>query len=1025
MNLRTHHVVILFVVAIVLGGNCLLTSADRGTEEGAIPWSPTSLLHPLVEVLNLRYALPTPHGVEIKSFVFGTGTAVLMCVAAIGWFWTDRDSSPAIANTPDDASIAAPPSPRASAKPVTGGIAGPNMSSLTGGQIMFALLVAYSLFSANWSFAPDFALGGTAVLTTGVFWALALGRGLNRDAAKLASRILVAVCALTAALAVWYFYERNPHFRAKYPVGNPLFLAAVLLPGILLSMCGLAERLHASIRIGSARPLRTAPTYLVALVVLMCALALTGTQPPENAGWATALRTLVLSGSRAAAVGLCAGLFGIAFFALRKRGRITLIIAGGILALASAAILVPQWESVERFGRGATVRLRLYAWSYAWQMTEHRNLTGVGQGGYTLLADGPEYAGRDILADPQAFRGRLAHAHNEWIETWADLGSLGLALLVLGHVLTLIAGATSLSLQEDPVRRWILVGLLASLVALSAEEFFNVALRVPGLPALYFTVVGLIWSMCGAGEPPELARHRQLRPATRKCGVALVSVLALCLFALYRRDFAGARTQIESTSALQQDRFDSAIEAAEFAAHSRLEPARQLEARTQLLGTYAAVARAHIERARRRNAGIQDGRLDPHRVGRLVKEDYLRAETPLRKGLQLAEDMRRYSPGNAPLGSLEADLCALLAERAEQEGRSGAVSELRMRAVEAIKIELQRSRFDENLALRYLNLAGGIPISEQLRVLCGPIRGSSAGSATYAMAAQLARKPAFLFSLNALLKRAQVDLRSGDPLRWSNLFSPEICRIAAALEVRARRFDVAIERTKQAIQLYSQGRNQELLGLCRARTLLDLGWFAFLNDLRHPDKAREWTKQAIQTVPPTGDAERFRNPMYAQLISISLAAQDEDAAREWARKADPELDQSKLDAVIGRYYAIVSELFLAQDIKAAELFLESAEAIAPDDLRVRWASARLAFLSGHDRRVVDELTWLLEMDDPQRTAAFLQAALSERPESETLRAFYERMRDADRLPELTFTTTRPTTPAENPPRHTQPAPEGN
>lgn len=1024
MNLRTHHVVILFVLAIVLGGNCLLTSADRGAEEGAIPWSPASLLHPLVEVLNVRYALPTPHGVEIKSFVFGTGTAVLMCVTAIGLYWMGRNGSSVVSNAPDDVSTAAPPDPHTSRKPISGGIAGPNMSSLTGGQILFVLFVTYSLFSANWSFAPDFALGGTAVLATGVFWALALGRGLNRDAAKLASRILVAVCALTAALAVWYFYERNPNFRAKYPVGNPLFLAAVLLPGILLSICGLAERIHASIRIGSARPLRAALAYLVALVVLMWALALTGTRPPENAGWGMTLRTLVLSGSRAAAVGLCAGLFGIAFFAFRKRGKITLAIAGGILALASAAILVPQWESVERFGRGATVRLRLYAWSYAWQMTEHRNLTGVGQGGYTLLADGPDYAGRDILTDPQAFRGRLAHAHNEWIETWADLGSLGLALLVLGHLLTLIAGANSLSLQEDPIRRWALIGLLASLVAMGAEEFFNVALRVPGLPALYFTVVGLIWSMCGAGELPELARRRQHRPATRKLGVALVTVLALCLFALYRRDFAGARTQIESASALRQDRFDSAIEAAEFAARSRLEPARQLEARTGLLGTYAAVARAHIERARRRNAGIQGGLLDPSRVGKLVQEDYLRAETPLRKGLQLAEDMRRYTPGNVRLGSLEADLCALLAERAEQEGRSGAVSELRMRAVEAIKIELQRNRFDENLALRYLNLAGGIPISEQLRVLCGPIRGSSAGSATYAMAAQLARKPAFLFALNALTKGALVDLRSGDPLRWNNIFSPEICRIAAALEARSRRFDVAMERTKRAIQLYSQGRNQELLGLCRARTLLDLGWFAFLNDLHHPDSAREWTEQAIQTVPPTGDAHRFRNPMYAQLISISLAAQDEDAAREWAKKADPDLGQRELDALIGRYYAVVSELFLPQDIVAAGLFLESARSLAPDDLRVRWASARLEFLTEHDRRVVDELTWLLEVDDTQKIAAFVQAALSERPESETLRAFYERMRDAGRLPELTITTTRPTSPPQNPPSQPQTAPEG-
>ena len=86
MKLRSDHVVMLFVIALVLAGNCLLTSADRGMEEGAVPWSPNSLLHSLTEVLNLRYSVPTPLGVDIKTFVFGAGTAAVILIAGIGWY---------------------------------------------------------------------------------------------------------------------------------------------------------------------------------------------------------------------------------------------------------------------------------------------------------------------------------------------------------------------------------------------------------------------------------------------------------------------------------------------------------------------------------------------------------------------------------------------------------------------------------------------------------------------------------------------------------------------------------------------------------------------------------------------------------------------------------------------------------------------------------------------------------------------------------------------------------------------------
>ena len=149
------------------------------------------------------------------------------------------------------------------------------------------------------------------------------------------------------------------------------------------------------------------------------------------------------------------------------------------------------------------------------------------------------------------------------------------------------------------------------------------------------------------------------------------------------------------------------------------------------------------------------------------------------------------------------------------------------------------------------------------------------------------------------------DLESGDPLKWKSVFSPEICRLAAALEARARRFDSAISLSGRAIELYGQGRNEELLSLCRARTLSEVGWYAFLRDPKNPNRAREWTEQAVQTVPPLGRAEQYRAPMYAQLINICLASGNEQAAlesqpREWAPSSSRDTRASELSRLDSR-----------------------------------------------------------------------------------------------------------------------------
>jgi len=1026
MTLRTHHVVMLFLLVLVLAGNNFLTSSGRGQEEGAVPWSADSLLQPLVEALNLRYAFPTPLGVEVKSWVFGAGTATAMIVAAIGWYLTCVQQRRRRAKASTDhtdpvgatATCEAPGEPRPS-----GGYAGKrlpaNMSALAGAQFMLAILVVYSFVSANWSVTWDISLGGSVVLGAQFAWAIALGRGMNPRAARIGARILLVITVLTAGLAIWYFYERNPAFRAKYPIGNPLFLAAVLLPAILLCGCGLGGRLQAWTRHHSPASLWFGLLAgLVALTVLLWCFLLTGARPPADATLALRFKTLLLAGSRAALIGLSVGLLTIPFMLLGKRTKITLAVTTALIVVAIATVMVPRWQDVSQFGRGATVRLRLYAWSYALQMVKQRSFTGIGQGGYSLLADGPDFAGRDALSDPLAMQGRLAHAHNEWIETWADLGTIGLAFLLAGYLLTFLAGASTIKRLADPQDRWVLAGLLAALVALGVEEFASVGLRVPGLPAVYYTVLGLTWAMCRRDDlqgAPEAWRPAAIMGKLVLLGVTILALLAA---SLYYRDWAGVRAQFEADRAFEQSHYRQATEAAEFAASARLEPHRKLEARVHLAGTYALVAGAHMERAQQRFARIQAGEIDPQVAKPLIDEDCTLAADPLAKGLELTEELRRgFAGGYTDLGMIEADLCALLAERAayQDQSRADTMDQLRGRAALALRTELRRNRFCEALVLRYLRLAVGIPVAEQIEMLCGPLRGGTSSSNLYLAAEQLARQQPFASTMKFLLDQAEQDLHSQDPLKWKYLFAPETCRLAAALESRAQHYDSAILLLEKATQLYGQGRNAELLSLCRAQTLQEQGWFAFLGDLLNPDRARILTEAAVETVPPIGKAELFRQAMYAQLVTLAVAARNEPAARTWAERINPHLDEETFAAMLGNNYVVVAELFMRRDLPETDDFLERARHLIPNSPRVLWAEARWAFRQTDDSRVVDLLGQLIDLDDPRRVTAFLQAALAMRPDAARLGEFYEQMVAEQRIPPMPTTTAPATGPATEPP----------
>ena len=219
--LLTHERVMIVVLAITLAATCWLISAGRGTEEGHRAWRAGSALRIVTNLMALDFEYPTRRGSEIKWLTAGVGSAAAILVAGVVCYRRTRRDDDEIFLS-QQASF-----PEADDAPITNKLKiGPAETA----QLALVVYTGWMLASAMWARWPEAALGEAMRQLIFTVWAIALGRTLSRRSAPVACRVLAGVLVLTAIVGIWYYIERNPFQRLKFPIGNPIFLAACLIP---------------------------------------------------------------------------------------------------------------------------------------------------------------------------------------------------------------------------------------------------------------------------------------------------------------------------------------------------------------------------------------------------------------------------------------------------------------------------------------------------------------------------------------------------------------------------------------------------------------------------------------------------------------------------------------------------------------------------------------------------------------------------------------------------------------------------
>lgn len=964
---RPLHVVLMVILLATVGGSSLLLSAAESATpiDGAIEWSMESPLRAVVQLLCLNYAYPTIHAGDVKAAILGFGAGLAMLAFAVSVAMRragDEDVDPV------GAEVAA-----------AGGLGRVQLPPVVAAQILFGTYLVWSFASAGWSAAPRLAIGGSIILLIQLLWALAMGVGLPRRGVRVVAWGMFAIGVITAAAAIWYFYGRNPTIRAKFPSGNPNFLAANLIPAMLLGIA----LIGASIGWARAKAKKLNP-LIPAVVLVSLAICV----------WA-----FKLADSRGAQFGLIIGGLSIACFLLRGRWRLAPLALIVLTIIALWTYYNSKADTASLTGRSATIRFRSYAWSYAWRLFEERPLLGHGQSGYVLLGDSKAIA--DVESDPQVFEARIAHAHSEWLEVLADLGSIGFVLLAGALLMTFCAGVQASAEMKSHGDRWLLAGCFASLAGLCVSECFGVGLRVGDVPTFFYTSLGLCWAI-SSDRPGLLAARLSRSVAARWAAVAVAAPLGLGALVLSQADFASARSAYRVDDLLDRGDLDAAVEQASRGV-STLNADRALANLLRLGKAHMRAAGKLLERAEDREARAHATDVVDQRLVALADDDRQLSQAHLVASSQALEQLQVLSPNYFNYGRVWYGLNLIGARHAAHRGDQAQRDQFISAAADALGRELLRQPFDPALAVEFVRLtAGQLDLDRVLHALARPLRLHRLNAGYFDLLTVLAGDPQFAPNFEPFRSRAEnppapTPDAPPDPLApWA----PEVLRLSAAVSFASGDYAAAKTQLEHAIAKYEP--IEANAGMALASVYAELADSCFFLEPADPSAAIKAAERSLAKSPDSLPGRSLGDTVRSRLVDYWLAAGDESRAAQALRatvNGNAVVDDRAVQRELGSRYARIAYSMLQRPIggvlrqPAAELrpkldaWVARALELTPEDYLAHYLSADLQFLSGNPSGAAASLRTALQAGLPLNAALqFLQVALSQNPDNAELAA---------------------------------------
>jgi len=203
-----------------------------------------------------------------------------------------------------------------------------------------------------------------------------------------------------------------------------------------------------------------------------------------------------------------------------------------------------------------SVRIRL--WRNTLQMGREHLLSGVGVGNFPVFY--PRYVRSAVVDTVFNESGQWGRAHNDYVQTFAELGVVGLFFLVWLLVALMKITLALLGQETKDEQRYLMMGVLLALSGLSVIAFFSFPFQMSTptfIFALYLGVLGGHYSRQQLQDENSVFKGEvflSLSPWAFKVGAALTFVLLLVLLPFqfnrlkadgyYKRVDRAARTDV-------------------------------------------------------------------------------------------------------------------------------------------------------------------------------------------------------------------------------------------------------------------------------------------------------------------------------------------------------------------------------------------------------------------------------------------------------------------------------------------------
>jgi len=917
--------VLMILAAAALAGNCLLNSPGRFSKAHE---EDRSLLRPVVSVLALGGAAPTVRGVEIRDLFFYLGAAALTFVCGLTLLTSK---------------------------------AGPRMSvddlldfrARAGSPIFwwFALLLV-SGFSSLFSHAPDICKGQTIIRLLQFGWWLPLALLLTPRHARRLAVVLLILLAVTAALGVWYQIER-PQPRLKYPMGNELFLAACLLPGVFLAVGlggGWLSQLFRPDRLPSGGPAdadANRPATMCKPGGLPYSSSEEGAGGRRASSWVIVLVGLSVlailtaigfTRSRSAAIGLVAGLFTILLLTASKRTRPVVLLASVLLAIGGAMYLQHLRVAGVAGSRAHSIRQRLdHEWPCAIALFYGKPIAGRGDGAYSMLAG--QFAREDQLDDPAILSfdewSWPGNTHNEFLELLCDLGVAGAFAFLAAIVITVLRGLRFCDrLRSDPARRldrWLVIGLTGAFMALVFEECSDVALRAPGLPPIFLTIWAVLYAL--VREERRLASVRSSEGQAIGLAVVRLSGLGVCVVAALMawwgaQDWRASRAFYDCQEAMKTQSDDDAIAHADFAEQHTLAPFGRLIRQVYVVWTRSVKFDALLAQS---EAPPTDADLEI-----------------ARQALVRLESLKKAAPRFLKTARLEADLSLNLSRAHARRGESPYARNYQERFLRALEQHRADEPFRVDVVEDLWKVKVGAGAVERLLWLRSLLRNGEMDGRFLALFNDLVGRDDLQQAMADLVNLARQD--AGRPAeRWTDRLSPETLRITALHLAFSGRPDEAVRWAAQAEAMYQRAGPR--LFAAHSAALHEMARYRFDAD---PIAATDENLNRLalaQTIfaSPVDAATALPDSLGQTRLRVLLAAGREEAARAQARLFAPD-DGAPVREVMARGYLTISAQFADRPSQSEDVlrWLERAEALMPAQPESHFLAVAVYLRKGDD-----------------------------------------------------------------------------